>query len=654
MTTRRWWVLALVAAALILLQASLLADSPQPRKLVVIVANRASLLLPRAHPDMDSPEVAVGLISANDPAMMRRIQSGDTLGFDLSGSIIIHVPHAVIPKERLSNDTDYRLYKEEAKKRSAPVVRQIASALQKADVVVVDVPWLDDFDAARAERNRLRRQGRHDFPFSVYEEREIAPEALGCVRAGLRQMHPQVPVVVTLSYLPEREGGKRLTPIIITGLGEGVLTSWSTRTEGLIAASDLQPTLLSILGKGRETASSGRPAYIVPAADKWKTVSNLYFRTRATRALLIPVLLALAAIAAPGVTIVVILLGYKIVPPMWVRVSLILVMLFAAVALLSMLVFQPGTPEMDNTSGVILRLLLQTALAAGLLLVLTAYRHGQPRRAGMLPIVVAYALTALVILIDALAGANLCKFTILSYQMSGHRFYGVGNEYASVFIVMAGIALSVAASWNRERVGRITVVLVGLLGLVFSVVLGMGWFGANFGACLACAATFFLITVSLARGRFGPWHVVLAFVVGAALSGGLALLDAAVSGSHASHAARAVAGGGGSALQHLSQIAMRKALMGLRILFSHYAVLGVLPFVPFLWLWMKKIQPLVREFLSDKPILSSCLKAIVAGSVIAFLTNDSGIVMVAFMIGMTMLFLLYCLWERVVPVPADG
>jgi hypothetical protein len=367
-------------------------------------------------------------------------------------------------------------------------------------------------------------------------------------------------------------------------------------------------------------------------------INSLSARTGRLHFLLIPVLIALAVIAVPVVTIVSVVLGLgkRVGRKGWGLLSVAL--LVPAAAPLVMLIW--SSPK---------QLYLPELAFLGLALPLII--HGYAVRKSpvpSLPILVLYALTALVLLVDALTGANLCKWSILSnYQIGGFRFYGIGNEYGSIFIVMAGISLSVAASWNRERVGRLSVALVGLLGLVFSAILGMGWYGANFGACLACAATFFLITVSLARGRFGFWHVVAGFVIGAALSGGLALLDAALSGSHASHAARAVAGGGGSAAQHLSQIAMRKALMGLRIAFSHYAVIGVLPFAPFLWLWMKKIQPLVREFLSDKPILSSCLKAIVAGSGIAFLTNDSGIVMVAFMIGMTMLFLLYCLWERV-------
>ncbi len=615
MIARRLWVFALVLAAATLLQASLHADSPRPRKLVVIVANQLTLdhLTQRPPPYIIPPpalgENAVGMVSANDPLLRERtlkrpfprekFHVGDVLGFDLPNSVL--VLSSVVP------DRD---------------VPKIARSLASVDAVVVDV-W--NFDSYNAQGPPTR--------------------ALLTMVSRLTGLEPYRPVVVVVSFVPPHgREGKELTPILVSGLGDGVLMSWSTRTPGLIAATDIQPTLENIIGRSGK-ASTGRPAYVVPAGDKWKLVRELFERTQTTRGLLIPVLIALAVIAVPVVTVVAIALGTgrRVRPKLAVLLQILL--LVCALAPLSMLLFWPTADA--STFRIVYELICQTLAAAGVVSLIPVVIRGA-RRPGVLPILTVNALTALVLLVDALTGANLCKWSILSnYQIDGFRFYGIGNEYGSIFIVMAGIALSVAASWNRERVGRLSVVLVGLLGLVFSAILGMGWFGANFGACLACAATFFLITVSLARGKFGFWHVVAGFVIGAALSGGLALLDAAVSGSHASHAARAVAGGGSSAFQHLSQIAMRKALMGLRIVFSHYAVIGVLPFAPFLWLWMKKIQPLVREFLSDKPILSSCLKAILAGSVIAFLTNDSGIVMVAFMIGMTMLFLLYCLWERV-------
>lgn len=615
----RIWVLIVVAAAVLLLTAAAFCSPRGSTKLLIVVANQLTLdVLPREatwrRPPQSSTE-AVGLVSLNDQQIRQKLAHrplrpdlvtvADVLGFDLPSS-------KLLPEQRTQDDE----------------INWIVDAFDTVDVIVVD-------DRRYDPRNALPRR-----PFRliapVSRAVESKPYKLVIVLVSL--MAPRKLLPHTMKLGDER---KELTPIWISGVGDGFLTSWSTRTPGLIAVTDIKPTLESIIGKNGQTSSGGHQAYVIPVKDKWKLIHDLFERTRTVRSLLVPVLVVLGAIAAPVVTCVVILLGTKRRFSADISLLLMFAMAIPAAAPLAMLLaaHEPARPVWHlflygfNISW----------LPVGLYL---KYRRSNSHRLAV-PLLIIYALTSLVLLIDALTGANLCEWSIFSsYHVAGFRFYGVGNQYAAVLIVMSGIAAAAAASWNKERAGRNGVILVGLTGLVVSVVLGMGQFGANFGACLTSAATFYLITVSLAKGCFGFRHIIAGCVIGLAFALGIAFLDNAVSGDKAFHAARAIAGDGDSGVGHLAQLAMRKAAMGLGIASSAASVLVFLAFSPFLWLWMKRVQPLAREFLSDKPALSSSLKAMVVGSAIAFVTNDSGIVMVSLMIGMTMLFLLYCLWER--------
>ena len=63
----------------------------------------------------------------------------------------------------------------------------------------------------------------------------------------------------------------------------------------------------------------------------------------------------------------------------------------------------------------------------------------------LLSFMIIETITALVIIVDLLTGANLAKFSPLSYQViTGARYYGIGNEYMGVLIGSAIISSSIA------------------------------------------------------------------------------------------------------------------------------------------------------------------------------------------------------------------
>ena len=86
---------------------------------------------------------------------------------------------------------------------------------------------------------------------------------------------------------------------------------------------------------------------------------------------------------------------------------------------------------------------------------------GKPIRA--LPIAIAYGATALIIIVDALTGCYLCKWCgPSSYQITGMRFYGIGNEYAGVLGFDGGAGGFVLGSqWLVPVVGLATIVVLG-------------------------------------------------------------------------------------------------------------------------------------------------------------------------------------------------
>jgi hypothetical protein len=442
--------------------------------------------------------------------------------------------------------------------------------------------------------------------------------------------------IILVSFSPPTGAAwDQLTPIIVYPSTEpGLLATTTTRTPGIIAASDFAPTVLGLLGLPPSDDMIGRAATVVPEARGLKKLTEMGTRVTANQRVLTPVAVFLVALGALSFTPAALIVAFGLKPTRRI-VTLLkagLVVGSTTFAELLLAVLAPAG-AVGYVLGTAVSMVLLTSICLGLAALI---RHKVTVRA--LPVALVYAATAVIILADAVTGCYLCKWCgPSSYQITGMRFYGVGNEYAGVLISTGALA---ALFLGRGKW------VVPIVGAATILALGLGNLGANYGGTAAAVVTFTLLWLAVSRGGFAAKHVVLAFGLAIAAIIGFAALDWTLAGQAGSHAARATGLTEKLGAGYLWSLAMRKVLFNLRITFSMDGLHYALAFVPFLALWFGGVQGKVRTVFKDDPRIVAGMKAVLIGAVAAFMLNDSGIIFAGIMMAMTMLMLLYSLLEE--------
>ncbi len=447
--------------------------------------------------------------------------------------------------------------------------------------------------------------------------------------------HPDATIVLVSFSPPISPSWDQLTPVAVyPSPRPGLLVSKATRTAGVIAASDFAPTLLDILKLPASSGMLGRPAEVIAEPNAPEILESVETRTTTNKQLLLPMGVALAIIGAISLTTAACVAGFSLRPSRRVRKFILTGLVISACAAGSLLLAASAPPDaVGQWLGAFAYLVLLVIAAS---MIAKLFPAGKVRA---LPIVAAYAITALTIIGDALTGGNLCKFSGLSsFHITGMRFHGIGNEYAGVLIPTAALAVMFATKnrWAMCAAGVVTI-----------ITLGLGFLGANYGGTAAAVVTFVLLMFAVSRGRFGAGHVAIAFVLGIIAVPVFAAIDWKLSGGGGSHAAQAtglVERFGGS---YIVAIALRKILFNLKTTFSVKGVSVLAAFVPFLTLWFWGVRGKLADMLKQTPRVMAGTKAILVGSVAAFLFNDSGIVFAMAMIAITVIILLYSLVEEV-------
>jgi len=450
---------------------------------------------------------------------------------------------------------------------------------------------------------------------------------------------PEDKLVLVSFSPPQGTIWDQVTPIAIYPTPHrGILTSSTTRTPGLVAASDFAPTVLGLLGLPAAYDMVGRAVTVVREDDAPARLKDLSVRVTTDERMLLPIAVALAAIGVLSFTGAALMVAFpgrrRHGLAQLCRIGLTTVACGPAALLLAVLA---PAGSVGYLAGTAISLL---ALVSGCVLAGRLVRGGTAT-----PIVTGYVITCVVVLADAFAGCQLCKFSALSsYQIAGMRFYGIGNEYAGVVLGMAALAALIAA--RRPA-------FVAIIGAAATLIFGLGSLGANYGATAATIVTFALLWLSVARKGFGARHVAVAFAVAMAGVALFAMLDWKLAGGAGSHAARATGlteklGGG-----YLGSLALRKVVFNLKTTVSVKGIVPLLAFSPFLALWFWGIQGKVRSLFKPDARVMAGVKAVLIGAAAAFLLNDSGIVFGATMVAMTVLVLLYSVLESG-PYGAEG
>jgi hypothetical protein len=454
----------------------------------------------------------------------------------------------------------------------------------------------------------------------------------------------QVCLAMTAPAARDKLRNDLLMPVLYTGSGipSGLLTSATTRRDGVLINIDIPVTVLADFGITPDRSMLGLPitAQAYPRALPYLQQANEQMvATYSARAPLmrgyIIVLLFCLVVSVPSVLMSrrVATGGWTLVrPAVWQTVFIALMLVPLALLLAPALHLYATLPTAAwMTIFPLLAAVVVRACCKDLRIVLA----------------VTGLATATAIAGDLLAGAPLMKHSVLGYDaIAGVRFYGLGNEYLGVLLGASLLGLSALADYCAPARRRIVLPVI-LYALLIIVVIGHPAFGSKFGGMLPAvvAFTFALVRAQRVEDRR---KLLMGLAVGAViLLAGFIGVNLLRSHQEQTHIGRAFSDALYGGPWVLVQIALRKWAMDLRLLaYSFWAwTLGACLCVSAI-IYYRPIG-FVRATLRDHPIMNAGLQAILLGSLIGLVCNDSGVVMAATSILYLGLPLLLMVMERV-------
>ncbi|NCO36332.1 MAG: hypothetical protein AUJ92_15235 [Armatimonadetes bacterium CG2_30_59_28] len=414
------------------------------------------------------------------------------------------------------------------------------------------------------------------------------------------------------------------------------VSSQSTRWQGLVSVVDIAPTILSFfnipLSEAREAGMIGMPIQSVPAprfprespVEYVKRLDQWTSRTHAAS----PLTNTLFAAYVWSV----ILIGFlilQITRERRSRIDIALAGLLAATYLIS-LSFIPLGYLNYLLSGRMSLLATAAAIGLSLLMMLPATRGG---RNGVEFWVRA---TSLLILLDIFL--HFSRFSPLSFALvTGSRFYGMGNEYASVLISSLLLSVGLSRAGKDNAAPAMTVVLFACVSLFATLTLGHSSLGANFGGSVTAAAALGTSTIALICPRW-TWKQTATALVIVLLAAAASGLDFVHPYQQQSHIGRTFQ----LALPEIWGTAQRKLAMNQRFIATTPGSLILLPILISLSAWIYSSRRFPRSLDERFPLLRRALFGAPVGMVAGFLINDSGVVVLAIMAA-TYLTVLYSL-----------
>lgn len=420
-------------------------------------------------------------------------------------------------------------------------------------------------------------------------------------------------LVTPMPHVQALRDGIRLAPVIMSGgkiTPGSVLTSPSTRQQGLLANFDVTATVISHLGQKRSEGIIGLPAVSVHVRDQIKHIKDTYNWLSTSSLQRAGVLLYFTRYQWIIYFLVFLMVIFRRFP----QLELMRLLLAAILMYPSVILLLPLTGYVNPTLTILLSLVL-VAIAA---FAITRIRDE-------LTLLLATGIVNVATpLIDVLSGGYLMKRAALSYDLiAGGRFYGIGNEYMGV--VIGGAILGATALIQLlPRAGKKLLPIIGLTFIGLIVFFASPAAGSKAGGALTAMIGFGVAMHRYLGGRVKLWSVLL---LAAGLIVGLGVLAAVnfyLPAGEQSHIGRAFENLFSGEFFLIWQIALRKLMANLYLLqHSPFTVIIILQALVLAGLYFRNREYLKTIF-EQTPYLKSGFIAMLFGALAAIALNDSG------------------------------
>lgn len=427
------------------------------------------------------------------------------------------------------------------------------------------------------------------------------------------------------------------SPLLVSGAGlTGYLTSSSTHRTGIAANPDVTAFILAQLGADRPVSVIGNTLIATPAPPQLAERIGYLSARNLTAASLDAIRGPFADIYLRFFALLLVLAGLfvGVRRQLPTRVLPTLVVALKAAGLLAMSVLTAAwamfLPMRDVSSPAEAWLALSATTAVLVVSCALVWRLLGDRAAlaGVL------LLTSLLLLVDQLLGAPLSFTNLIGYSpLQAARYYGIGNEAAALMVGTALVGTGLVldgwgdAPWASaaRRFG------IPVLGLLLVMAAAAPFFGANVGVAIWATIGFVVLWVRANGKRFGVKHAVAALVLIALLVAGFAAVDV-LKNPEKTHLARSLSSAEQGGPSQLVQIVARKAQTNASVLAtSTWTVMLVATLAFLAFTRLRKARDL-SIVLAENPAFAAALAAGLSAGVVAFFTEDTGILVPTFVL----------------------
>ncbi|OPJ57286.1 hypothetical protein [Alkalithermobacter paradoxus] len=421
-------------------------------------------------------------------------------------------------------------------------------------------------------------------------------------------------IVSPYPRLEDFRTGYRLSPVIIFDKDEkGILTSSTTRRKGVVGNIDIAPDILNYFGQ-ESNAMLGRNIDRISMDNNIDFLTYEYEKIVSTYNIRIPTLYTYAVFQMITwiISVIFIFLRKKISKKLFnIPINILKFTMIIPFALLV-------EPILNLNSEI-------SIIAVALLMSLIGYFIVHKLvKDDLNKIILLSTLTFIGILVDAATGQNMIKNSLLGYDpIIGARYYGIGNEYMGVLI--GSIILALSSLFEKKKISRL---LLSIVLLVCVIILGYPKMGANVGGTITAVFAFLFLIMKIYEIEVDIKKIVLIMCAVVLVVTAMALIDINFIGSK-SHLAGAIEDIiiGGPII--ILQIIRRKLEMNLRLIgismWSRVLILGVI----IVGVLFNKPSGILKSLCEVYPSIAKGWQAIIVGSVVGFVVNDSGVVAAA-------------------------
>lgn len=441
-------------------------------------------------------------------------------------------------------------------------------------------------------------------------------------------------LVVPFPSHPNSSEGKKLTPIIAhsKSISRGIITSGTTKRDGIITNTDIAPEILNFLGVSPQSPMTGHhfqykshqnPLEFLYELEEM-TVYN--YKARPSIIKIFIVLILLVLITSLGLMIY----GKKSLPLFkpFITAIMLVPMMFLLIPLL-----KPWNH-------------IRFAFFAILGIILASVILHYFIRDDLCIMALVFLMSTGLIIIDTFLKNPLMKISILGYDpISGARFYGIGNEYMG-FLLGSTITGTCALIDRFKEKSKLIKSLSLVLYLLVLFTLAMPNLGTNVGGTIAAFIAFSVAALLLLRGDIYIKDFAIIGILLVLALGGLFLYDSFRPSSQQSHIGQTGVLVKQNTITALFQIFGRKLSMNYKLIRKSNWTLVLFAIIAVLIILFRWPMGILKNIFKKYHHLYFGFIAGIIGALAAFAVNDSGVVAAAtFMIPIGMPLILLCVDE---------